>query len=104
MFWAGNGRKDAPKIHSMDISYVITILLSSVKPPLKLVSTMGRQSGQLGPISSGGKQHLTVGEAILPSVSFTHKSIRQIKDILQAASLLGITFFQKIHYFSRLFI
>jgi len=69
MFWAGSGRKDAPKIHSVDISYIITILINSIKPPSKLALAMGTQSasgsgapGQIssGPGTSGGKQHLTI--------------------------------------------
>jgi hypothetical protein len=53
---------------------------------------MGTQSGPAGPIGSSGKQFfLTVGEALLPSSSFTHKSTRQLKDLLQIASLLGKT-------------
>jgi hypothetical protein len=83
MFWAGSGRKDAPKIHSIDISYIITILLSSVKLPSKLASTMGTQSGQA---TSTTKQFLTVGEAF----NVAHKSMRQLKDLLQIASLLGM--------------
>jgi hypothetical protein len=98
MFWAGSGRKDAPKIHSIDISYIITILINSLKPPSKLAAAMGVQgtvgSGAPGQISSGatsggGKQHLTISEAILQNSSFTHKSMRQLKDLLQTASLLS---------------
>ncbi|CAF0895311.1 unnamed protein product [Rotaria sp. Silwood1] len=99
MFWAGSGRKDAPKIHSMDISYIISILLNALKPSSKLASAMGTQSGpgggpsgqiSSGPGTGGGKQHLTIGEAILQNSSFTHKSVRQLKDLLQTASLLGL--------------
>ncbi len=99
MFWAGSGRKDAPKIHSIDISYIITILINSIKPPSKLAAAMGTQGGggggapgqiTSGPSTSSGKQHLTIGEAILQNSSFTHKSMRQLKDLLQTASLLGL--------------
>ena len=99
MFWAGSGRKDAPKIHPHDISYIITILINSIKPPSKLAAAMGAQgqgsSGGAGQMTSGqntggGKQHLTIGEAILQNSSFTHKSMRQLKDLLQTASLLGL--------------
>ena len=99
MFWAGSGRKDAPKIHPGDISYIITILINAIKPASKLASAMGAQSGGAGGISGpipggpgtgGGKQHLTIGEAILQNSSFTHKSMRQLKDLLQTASLLGL--------------
>ncbi|UJR28934.1 hypothetical protein I4U23_010152 [Adineta vaga] len=99
MFWAGSGRKDAPKIHSIDISYIITILINSLKPPSKLAAAMGAQTGpgsgapgqiSSGPGAGGGKQHLTIGEAILQNSSFTHKSMRQLKDLLQTASLLGL--------------
>ena len=83
MFWAGSGRKDAPKIHSVDISHIITILLSSIKLPSKLATTMGTQNAQA---VSTGKQFLTVGEAFTVS----HRSIKQLKDLLQIASLLGI--------------
>ena len=98
MFWAGSGRKDAPRIHPVDISYVITILINALKPPSKLASAIATQtagaSGAPGQIntgtgSSGGKQHLTISEAILQNSSFTHKSMRQLKDLLQTASLLG---------------
>ena len=100
MFWAGSGRKDAPKIHALDISYIITILISSLKPPSKLAAAMGAQSGPgtgaPGQMTSGtggtsgGKQHLTIGEAILQNSSFTHKSMRQLKDLLQTACLLAL--------------
>ena len=98
MFWAGSGRKDAPKIHSNDIAYIITILINSLKPPSKLAAAMGVQGGigsggpsQIGsgPSSGTGKQHLTISEAILQNSSFTHKSMRQLKDLLQTACLLG---------------
>ena len=48
--------------------------------------------GQIGggPVPTGGKQHLTISEAILQNSSFTHKSMRQLKDLLQTASLLGL--------------
>lgn len=99
MFWAGSGRKDAPKIHPVDISYIITILINALKPPSKLAAAMGTQGtvgsgapGQIGsaPVSGGGKQHLTISEAILQNSSFTHKSMRQLKELLQTASLLGL--------------
>lgn len=99
MFWAGSGRKDAPKIHPVDISYIINILINAIKPSSKFASAMGASggggSGGTGPISGGsgsggGKQHLTIGEAILQNSSFTHKSMRQLKDLLQTASLLGL--------------
>jgi hypothetical protein len=99
MFWAGSGRKDAPKIHSIDITYIVTILINSLKPPSKLAAAMGAQggpgSGAPGQITSGsgpsgGKQHLTIGEAILQNSSFTHKSMRQLKDVLQTACLLAL--------------
>jgi hypothetical protein len=83
MFWAGSGRKDAPKIHSADISYIITILLSSIKLPSKLATTMGTQSGQA---VSTGKQFLTVGEPF----NVSHRSMKQLKDLLQISSLLGM--------------
>jgi hypothetical protein len=81
MFWASSGRKDAPKLHSIDISYIITILLNSIKP-----ATTTSPVGQIAPT---GKQYLTVGEVVLPNSNATHKSIRQFKDLLQTASLLG---------------
>ncbi|CAF3810181.1 unnamed protein product, partial [Didymodactylos carnosus] len=91
MFWAGSGRKDAPKIHPIDLSYVIGILINSLKPTSKLASAMGTGAGGSGTGggSSGQKQHLTIGEALL-SNSFTHKSMRQLKDLNQTASLLGL--------------
>ena len=99
MFWAGSGRKDAPKIHPVDISYIINILINAIKPSSKFASAMGATGGgggggpgpiSGGPGSGGGKQHLTIGEAILQNSSFTHKSMRQLKDLLQTASLLGL--------------
>ncbi|CAF1474341.1 unnamed protein product, partial [Rotaria sordida] len=99
MFWAGSGRKDAPKLHSIDISYIIFILLNALKPISKLATAMAAQGGpgsgaggqiSSGPSAGGGKQHLTIGEAILQNSSFTHKSMRQLKDLLQTASLLGL--------------
>jgi hypothetical protein len=92
MFWAGSGRKEAPKLHSIDISYIITILLSSIKPPQKVAATMGTQSGPSGQIATTGKQFLTVEGGILPNNNVTHKSMRQIKDLLQTVSLLGRNF------------
>jgi len=92
MFWSGSGRKDAPKLHSMDISYIITVLLSSIKPPQKLAATMGTQSGPSGQATTTGKQYLTVEGTISPNSNVTHKSMRQIKDLLQTASLLGRNF------------
>ncbi|CAF0812442.1 unnamed protein product, partial [Didymodactylos carnosus] len=91
MFWAGSGRKDAPKIHPIDLSYVITILINSLKPTSKLASAMGTGAvgSGAGGGSSGQKQHLTIGEALM-SNSFTHKSMRQLKDLHQTASLLGL--------------
>ena len=90
MFWASSGRKDAPKLHSLDISYIITILISSIKTPLKLASTMGTQSGSPGQLGGSGKQYLAVAEATLPNSGSPQKSKRQLKDLLQAASLLGM--------------
>lgn len=99
MFWAGSGRKDAPKIHPTDITYIITILINSLKPPSKLAAAMGVQgtvgggtSGQLGPgaTTNTTKQHLTISEAILQNSSFTHKSMKQLKDLLHTACLLGL--------------
>jgi hypothetical protein len=90
MFWAGSGRKDAPKLHSVDISYIVTIILSSIKPPAKLATTMGAQNTSVGQITTTGKQYLTVGgEGPLPNNTNTHKSMRQLKDLLKTASLLG---------------
>jgi hypothetical protein len=91
MFWAGSGRKDAPKLHSVDISYIVTIILSSIKPPPKLATTMGAQNPSAGQITTTGKQFLTVGgEGPLPNNNnSTHKSMRQLKDLVKTASLLG---------------
>ena len=83
-------QKDGQKLHPMDISYIITILLSSVKPPLKLATTMGTQNISMANIVNAGKQHLTLGEATLASNTFIHKPIRQLKYFLQTVSLLGI--------------
>ena len=96
MFHSSSGRKDAPKIHAADISYIITILINSLKPSTKLPSAIGTQGGvgvvgASGLTSSSGKQHLTIGEAILQNSSFTHKSMRQLKGLLQTVSLLGRT-------------
>jgi hypothetical protein len=92
MFSASSGRKDAPKIHSIDISYIITILIGSIKSPFKLASTMGTQGGSSGQIADSGKQYLTVVDTTLPVSGLLHKSksIRQLKDLLQTASLLGM--------------
>src|SRR5262249_18376736 len=92
MFWAGSGRKDAPKLHSIDISYIITILLNSIKPPVKLTSPMSTQSGPSGLITPTGKQYLSVTEGIS---NITHKSMKQLIDLLQSASLLGRNFDDK---------
>jgi hypothetical protein len=89
MFWAGSGRKDVPKLHSIDISYIITILLSSIKPPEKLVTTMSAQSAPSGPVATTGRQYLTVEGGILPNSNITHKSMRELRDLSQIASLLG---------------
>ena len=88
MFLACTGRSDAPKFHSNDISYIITILLSSLKPASKLASTMGT-SGQS--TTTTGKQFLIMTDTIIPGSSFTHRSIKQMKDLIQTASLLGET-------------
>jgi len=92
MFWAGSGRKDAPKLHSIDISYIITILIGSIKSPVKLASTMGTQGGSSGQIADTGKQYLTVVDPTLPISGLLHKSKsgRQLKDLLQTVSLLGM--------------
>lgn len=87
MFWAGSGQKDVPKFHLHDISHIITVLLSSIKPTAKLATTMGTQTTT---IPTNTKQFLSVGENILAPNSLTHKSMRQIKDLVQAASLLGL--------------
>lgn len=77
----------------MDISYIITILINSVKPPLKLATTMGTQNTSLGHVvNTTGKQHSSSGENALPTNIFTHKSLKQLKQLLQAASLLGTEF------------
>ncbi|CAF4510072.1 unnamed protein product, partial [Didymodactylos carnosus] len=72
MFWAGSARKDASSIHPIDLSYVTEILINSLKPTSKLASAMGTDAGGsgTGDDSSGQKQHLTIGEALL-SNSFT---------------------------------
>ncbi|CAF1372114.1 unnamed protein product [Adineta ricciae] len=90
MFWASSGRKDAPKLHAVDISYIVTILLNSIKPPSKLAVTMGTQSGPSGQTTSGARQHLTVGEATAPSSNLSHKSIKQLRELLHTSSLLGL--------------
>ena len=89
MFWASSGRKDAPKLHAQDISYIVTILLNSIKPPSKLAVTMGTQNGPSGPTTSGGRQHLTVGDATAPNSNLSHKSIKQLRELLHTSSLLG---------------
>lgn len=99
MFWTSSGRKDAPKLHPTDLSYIITILLNSIKPPSKFAATMGAQSGPSGHVASSGKQHLTVAEATLPNSNVAHKSIRQLKDLLQTASLLGMHDFTMSKHF-----
>lgn len=50
---------------------------------------MGTQNAPSGPGAPGTKQYLNIGEAAMPNSSFTHKSIRQLRDLLQTASLLG---------------
>lgn len=90
MFWACTGRNDAPKFHPNDISYIVTILISSIKPASKLASTMGTQTAPPG--AAGGttaRQYLIVNDNAVPGNSFTHKSMKQMKDLVQAASLLG---------------
>ncbi|CAF3529479.1 unnamed protein product, partial [Rotaria sp. Silwood2] len=90
LLWMSSERKDAPKIHSSDISFIITILLNSVKSPLKLATTMGTQNISLGHLTNSGKQYLTSGEPIIPNINYTHKSMKQLKYLLQTASLLGL--------------
>ncbi|CAF4861689.1 unnamed protein product, partial [Rotaria sp. Silwood1] len=90
LLWMSSEQKDAQKIHSSDISYIITILFNSVKLPLKLATTMGTQNIPLGHLTNSGKQYLTSGETIIPNINFTHKSMKQLKYLLQTASLLGL--------------
>ncbi|UJR20708.1 hypothetical protein I4U23_023829 [Adineta vaga] len=90
LFWASSGRKDTPKLHALDISYIVTILLNSIKPPSKLAVTMGTQSGPTGQNVSSGKQHLTVTEATVPNSHLSHKSVKQLKELLHTTSLLGL--------------
>ncbi|CAF0857757.1 unnamed protein product [Adineta steineri] len=90
MFSASSGRKDAPKLHVLDISYIITILINTIKPPSKLAVTMGTQNGPSGQGTSSGRQHLTVTESNAPNSNLSHKTIRQLRDLLQTASLLGL--------------
>ena len=90
MFWAGSGRKDAPKLHSLDLSYILTILLNSIKPVEKLTSTASTQNSSFAQNTTPAKQYLTVGEGRLTNNANTQKSIRQFKDLLQTASFLGL--------------
>ena len=41
-------------------------------------------SGQItsGTVTDSGKQHLTISEAILQNSNFTHRSMRQLKNLL----------------------
>ena len=87
MFWAGSGRKDAPKLHPTDISYIVTVLLNSIKSPTKLATTMGTQT----PSSmSSSKPFLTVGEGLLSIPTVAYRSMKHVKDLLQVGSFLGL--------------
>lgn len=92
MFWASSNRRDTPKLHALDISFIVTVLISSIKTPLKLTSTMGTQSSAPGPIAGSGKQYLAVMESGPSSSGSSHKSIRQLKELLQITSLLGMNY------------
>lgn len=87
MFWAGSGRKDAPKFHPVDISYIVTILLNSIRCPTKLATTMGTQNPS--PIS-GTKPYLTVSEGLLSIPTMAYRSMKHAKDLLQMSSYLGL--------------
>ncbi|CAF0814942.1 unnamed protein product [Rotaria sordida] len=93
LLWMSSEQKNVQKIHSNDISYIITILLNSVKSNLKLATTMGTQNLSLGHLNNTGKQYLTSGETILPNINFTHKSMKQLKYLSRTASLLGLKIF-----------
>ncbi|CAF4414152.1 unnamed protein product [Rotaria socialis] len=90
LFWMSSEQKDGQKLHPMDISYIITVLLSSVKPPLKPATTIGTQNISMASIVNAGKQHLILGEATLASNTFSHKPIGQLKYLAQTVSLLGL--------------
>ena len=91
MLWAGSGEHAVSRFHPADLSYIITILLSSFKSTSKLGATMGTLNVLSANIGTGGKQFLTVAETTPSNGNLTPKSMRRLRNSLQTVSLLGMT-------------
>ena len=98
LFYSASDKKDAPKLNSTDISFVITILLNALKPPSKLATTLLLQAP---------KQHhlLNVFDANSTSMlnNSYNKTSKQLKDIITQSTFLGLFCMQfiMIHLFRR---
>lgn len=83
LFWCSSDRKDTPKLSSLDISFLITNLLSLLKPTSKVVPTLLLQVP---------KPHHFIAAfdtSMLSYNSFYNKSARQLKDIVCQSTFLG---------------
>lgn len=89
LIWMSSERKDALKINSADISYIITLLLSSIAPESKAAAAIGTQSVSIVNTVNAAKQHLLFGDTSVSNSNVTYKSMKQLKHFSQAASLLG---------------
>ncbi len=85
ILWCSSGRKDSPTLNACDVSFLMTNLLSLLKPTSKLVPNLHLQTPKPTFIAS-------FDTSIIGQSSFYNKSARQLKDILTQSAFLGRTF------------
>jgi hypothetical protein len=92
IFWCSSERKDSPTLNPCDVSFLITNLLSLLKPTSKLVPN----SHLLVPKPNNFIASLDAN--IGGQNNYYNKSAKQLKDILTQSAFLGNTFATLIHF------
>jgi hypothetical protein len=81
LFWSASERRDAPKFNASDISYLVTLVLNSLKPPSKLAATLLLQAPKQQNILSLFESNSAAG--------VNNKSAKQMKEIVNQSTFLG---------------
>lgn len=82
LFWSASDRKDSPKLNNQDVSFIVALLLNSLKPPSKLAATLLLQAPKQQFLS-------TAFESGAPGTNVYNKSAKQIKEITNQSTFLG---------------
>jgi len=86
LFWSASERRDSPKFNASDISFLVSLVLNSLKPPSKLAATLLLQAPKQQNILSLFDSSSTTGA--------NNKSAKQMKEIVNQSTFLGnSTFF-----------